>query len=79
MPVVDKADDYKYAGRCVWCERLVTAKTFKEWHGKVKTPCPSCGRVKWRGSKQKQCWEHKPPTSWTRPSGRGTTSRYSVA
>ena len=47
MPVVDKADDYKYAGRCVWCERLVTAKTFKEWHGKVKTPCPSCGRVKW--------------------------------
>ena len=35
----------KHGGRCVHCRHLITAMTTAEWRGKVRKPCPNCGKL----------------------------------
>ena len=33
-----------HGGHCTHCGALITADTLREWHRKVRQPCPRCGR-----------------------------------
>ena len=36
-----------YAGRCLGCDKWITAQTRKQWQRAVSLPCPHCGRKGW--------------------------------
>ena len=37
----------RYAGRCLHCNRRITAQTRRQWHKLCKEPCPFCRKQGW--------------------------------
>ena len=47
LVVEDLQDQNDYLGRCLHCQREITAPGGIEWRKTVRRPCPHCGRAGW--------------------------------